>query len=252
MSSDIVVHNEGWARRITEHLRIQASNFAQARDRIIDLLHEAREGGAAQLLGYESWTAYVSDVFGEQPLRLEKDLRREFVKELSGEGMSTRAIAPIVGASQKTVSRDISTESNDSVEPVPVSSDDFEVAAPDYEEPTTLSPILSVEHHDITEPVDPVTGEIEDEPEEQTRSITGLNGKRYTVPERQPTKPHRNPLPEQFTHRVVELNRVVSSLSRLAEDDRFNNNKQNIALTNGSDIKRAVDALSKVVEQLNK
>lgn len=35
---------------------------------------------------------------------------------LSAEGMSTRAIAPIVGASQKTVARDVATESFDSVE----------------------------------------------------------------------------------------------------------------------------------------
>lgn len=45
--------------------------------------------------------------FQSLTLRLEKDLRREFVKELSSEGMSTRAIAPIVGVNRKTVERDV-------------------------------------------------------------------------------------------------------------------------------------------------
>lgn len=53
-------------------------------------------------------------------MRLARDERRDMVRMLADEGMSTRAIAPIVGASQKTVDRDIRdspTESNDSDEP---------------------------------------------------------------------------------------------------------------------------------------
>lgn len=46
-----------------------------------------------------------------------RDERRELVAALSAEGMSTRAIAPIVGASQRQVARDMSVEPNDSPAP---------------------------------------------------------------------------------------------------------------------------------------
>src|SRR5690606_14318130 len=40
-------------------------------------------------------------------MQLTRDQRRELVSELADEGMSTRAIAPIVGASVATVKRDV-------------------------------------------------------------------------------------------------------------------------------------------------
>ncbi|WP_196374769.1 hypothetical protein [Propionibacterium freudenreichii] len=46
-------------------------------------------------------------MMGEQPMRLPREQRRELVTYLAGEGMSTRAIAPIVGAGQRTVVRDV-------------------------------------------------------------------------------------------------------------------------------------------------
>jgi len=49
----------------------------------------------------------MADVFADAPLRLERDARQELVAELASQGMSTRAIAPIVGVSNKTVHEDI-------------------------------------------------------------------------------------------------------------------------------------------------
>lgn len=40
-------------------------------------------------------------------MRLSRDERRELVGELSNAGMSTRAIAPVVGAHFDTVARDV-------------------------------------------------------------------------------------------------------------------------------------------------
>lgn len=48
-----------------------------------------------------------SEVLGDEPMRLARSERQEMVQMLSAEGMSTRAIAPIVGASQRTVADDI-------------------------------------------------------------------------------------------------------------------------------------------------
>lgn len=108
------------ARRLTERLRIAASNYTEAKAKVLQLVDEAKAGGAHIALGYKSWTAYLSDVLSDEPLRLARDERRELVTRLADEGMSTRAIAPIVGASAETVRRDLDepTATNVAVGPV--------------------------------------------------------------------------------------------------------------------------------------
>jgi transposase-like protein len=95
------------ARRLTERIRLAARTFAESRDKVIALVGEAKAGDAHTALGYPSWTAYLTDVLGDEPLRLPRDDRKEMVALLAAEGMSTRAIAPIVGASQSTIRDDV-------------------------------------------------------------------------------------------------------------------------------------------------
>lgn len=104
--------------------------------------------------------------------RTTKPERRELVEYLSGEGMSTRAIAPIVGVDQKTVVRDIRREANASPPQSP-------------SDPLGAEPIviLSGVH------VDALTGEITDAaPAEPTRTVTGLDGKTYRQPAAAPRR----------------------------------------------------------------
>lgn len=56
-------------------------------------------------------------------MRLARAERQDMVQMLSEEGMSNRAIAPIVGASEPTVRRDVAGASNDAPEPTPVNID---------------------------------------------------------------------------------------------------------------------------------
>lgn len=61
-------------------------------------------------------------MLGDAPLQPERDARQELVAELSAAGMSTRAIAPIVGVDNKTVHNDLkrmAPVSNDTPEPAP-------------------------------------------------------------------------------------------------------------------------------------
>lgn len=60
---------------------------------------------AWEVLGYKSWAECVEER-GAQ-LRLPRADRREMVALLADEGMSSRAIAPVVGAGYRTVQRDI-------------------------------------------------------------------------------------------------------------------------------------------------
>lgn len=97
--------DEDHARQLTERIRLTASTIRERWDRLVQLVEQAKAGEVADVLGYASWTAYLSDVLGGQ-MRLAGPERAEWVGYLTGQGMSTRAIAPIVGASPKTVARD--------------------------------------------------------------------------------------------------------------------------------------------------
>lgn len=96
------------AERLTERIRLTATSFMEARDKLAHLIREAQAGEVHKVLGIASWTEYVSQVFSDTPLmRLSRVERKELVVELADEGMSTRAIAPIVGASDRTVRYDL-------------------------------------------------------------------------------------------------------------------------------------------------
>ena len=69
----------------------------------------------------------LADVLGETPMRLERDTRQALVAELHEQGMSSRAIAPIVGVSQMQVVRDVAVETN--VSPAPKAAAEPEPAA---------------------------------------------------------------------------------------------------------------------------
>lgn len=96
-----------WAERLTQKIQATIMSAREQLRTVEDLLKEAQAGDAATILGYKSWTEYVSDIFSQTPLRLEREDRQEVAKVLSRYGMSTRAIAPIIGSSNATVSRDL-------------------------------------------------------------------------------------------------------------------------------------------------
>ena len=95
----IATMTEDEARRLTERIRLTAHTFAESRTKLIELVEEAKTGNAHLALGYTDWRLYLSETLGDEPMRLARDDRKEFVGILAAEGMSTRAIAPIVGAS---------------------------------------------------------------------------------------------------------------------------------------------------------
>lgn len=113
------------AKRLDQRIRLLVSSISDSIDKLHDLVAEAKRGDAHTALGYRSWTEYIASVFTVQ-VRLDREQRRELVGYLSGEGMSQRAIADVVGVDQKTVSNDLrSGEENSSPEPDPGMPDVF-------------------------------------------------------------------------------------------------------------------------------
>lgn len=109
MSNDVATASmsEHDAQRLTERIRLTAHNYAEARQKLQELVAEAKEGNAHLALGYESWTAYLAEVLGEEPMRLARGERQGMVQMLTYEGVGPAAIAPIVGVSERQVRRDI-------------------------------------------------------------------------------------------------------------------------------------------------
>lgn len=101
-----IAMTEADARRLTERIRIAAVNYSEAKEKLLRLVSDAKEGSAHVALGYASWTAYLADVMSEEPLRLARDERREVVQLLSEEGMSRPAIAQVTGVNERTTQRD--------------------------------------------------------------------------------------------------------------------------------------------------
>lgn len=233
------------AERLTDRIRYTAMSVRDGVEKLQQLVTEAQEGQAHLALGYPSWTAYIADVMGEDPLRLrDREERREVVSWLAGQGMSTRAIAPVVGVDQKTVSNDLRSPREENSSPA-------SPAAPD--EPT-FDPTPSwdpVGEDGVVDLSDPTQDDVLwDAPE--PRTVTGMDGKTYPRPEpKEPAKPRRRPLPDQFFDAAYDAGKAIERLERLVGDDRLAKNKEQIALAHKNDLLRLADVLAHVLRELD-
>lgn len=215
------------AQRRAERIRFHATNANDAMAALRKLVNTARELDDHITLGYASWTAYIRDLFGDEPLRLARDVRQELVAELSAQGMSTRAIAPIVGVDRKTIERDVRGGTNVPPAPVVIEGVTADPATGEVIEP-------SVTEHTVTEKV---------------RTVTGLDGKEYKRPETQ--APRSEPITSQFTSAVADLNRVMSRLRRISEDKNFPRNTEQVASLHASDLSRTISELEYLAELIS-
>ena len=193
------------AERLTERIRLTATSFMETRDKLAALIREAQEGRAHEALGFASWTAYVAAVCSDTPLmRLSRDERRVIVADLAEQGMSTRAIAPVVGVkSDQTIRADLA-QVRDRHAPNAPATHTFE--------PSPWEPAI-----------DRDTGEI------KTAAVTGLDGKTYQRPEPKERTPKRRPLAETTRRALLALNDAVEKLAIEIDDDRFPQNKDELA-----------------------
>lgn len=94
------------ARRITERIRTALDRFSTSWTDLAERVTEAYDRRADLALGYASWSDYATAEF--KPAEgLAASVRQQVVGLLSAQGMSTRAIAPVVGVSQMQVVRDV-------------------------------------------------------------------------------------------------------------------------------------------------
>lgn len=266
------------ARRLTERIKATLDTTARGLDRLAAQVAEAYERRADLALGYGSWSEYAGAEFGEETRGLSAPIRRQLVGYLSAEGMSTRAIAPAVGVSVGQAHADIHSgvqQLNTSPAPAPAVGVSHMTAVRDVREvkhdvspapaPASSSGATATE----TQHVDMATGEIlndsqvwdeddregldpldDPDPAPEPRRVTGLDGKAYSVPQREPATPRRPALTEQIFNAVYDLGRKAERLEALTQDDRFPQNKEKAAAKNRSDLLRTIDTLQRVADRL--
>lgn len=119
IDAEIEPINKTDAKRLDKKIRSSSDRINNGIEKIEDemsnlatLLEEAAEGQIHVALGLKSWTAYVKDAVQFRPS--DRAERKALATLMSGKQMSQRAIAAVLGVSQKTVDRDLEGETFDS------------------------------------------------------------------------------------------------------------------------------------------
>jgi hypothetical protein len=225
-TGEIVEFDKAAAERRAERITLRLDAIADNYNAVLPMIREAIEKRDDLALGYRSPGDYVSDRFGQALAGLGIEVRRAVVGELTAAGLSTRAIAPVVGVSNFTVHED-----QKATAPVrdltPEPSDEW--PEDDLPTPIEFDP----------EPVADVT----------PRPVTGIDGKEYPRPT--PAKPKRRPLPDVARDAGYDLRKSVERLERLRDDDRFGTNKDEVAAHLRGHLIYAAEVLADLLDRID-
>ena len=232
--SVVAAHDVAAAERRAERIRLRLDAIADNIDAVLPMIREAIEREDHRTLGYNGVSDYVQDRFGGALTRLPRDLRRPVVHELAAAGMSTRAIAPVVGTSHMAVARDLAAPVT-TVTPA-IDTETGEVSD-DYEDDDEPSPGL-VRLVQQNQPAEP-----------QRRAVVGIDGKNYTRPESR--KPQRRSLVDDARDAGQELRKVTDRLARIAADDRLSRNRDEVAAHLRHHLDQALKVCRDLSESIN-
>lgn len=258
MSGQVVEFDQAAAERRAERIRLRLDSIADNYAAVMPMIREAINQRDDLALGYPSVSAYVADRFGGALQRLGVEVRREVVRELTAAGMSTRAIAPVVGTSHETVRSDLSSGVK-SLTPEP----DY---IPDHVKAKLHAQRIREQRaaeRAQTTPSDAATGgevtpaagsapdvpseRVEPPPQAPRRSVTGLDGKTYTP--REPSAPRRVSLADDARNVALDLQKVVARIERIATDDRLGRNKEEVAARLRHHLDRAIKVCQDLHDQ---
>lgn len=197
------------------------------------LVQEAYWRRADKALGYVSWDAYCKAEFNGSQLRLPREERQEIVASLREAGLSTRAIASATGNSTKTITEDLKQVSQTTTPEQP--SKVVGLDGKTYTPKPRLSDLISAD--DLAE----------------------LNGKPKRQPEPEPApepepKPEpakrRPPLTDQTDKAGWDIRKSAERIGRLLADDRFEKNKEQVALSLRGHLLFVQNAITAALDQL--
>lgn len=176
------------AERLTARIADKLDSIADNLEQVLPLIGEALTRQAWSALEYPSPTAYVRERFAGALTRLPYEIRQPVVHQLSAAGMSTRAIAPIVGVSKSQVANDLDAG--------------VQKWTPEPSLPTSER-IIGMDGKTYTRP----------EPQPEPTD---------------PPKQKRRPITDQARDAGWELRRAVERLERIYSDERYMRSKNEI------------------------
>jgi hypothetical protein len=101
---------QGDASHRRDRIKLLLTSMTEQTSKVVAILEEAEANEDHLILGYKSWTAYIAGEYAGLLSDLKLAQRREVVGSLTAIGMSTRAIAGVVGTSHKTVVKDLQVQ----------------------------------------------------------------------------------------------------------------------------------------------
>jgi hypothetical protein len=235
------------ARRRRDRIKLLLTSMTEQTNKVAAILEEAQTNEDHLTLGYKSWTAYIAGEYTGLLAELNRAQRRVAVGELTAAGMSTRAIASVVGTSQKTVVKDLQVIPE--VSPGDDLAYSFECGSRCWHSPIcqrvkkTPQKITETkcdvegheDHVDREDVLDVALGGLrtflDEHPVPTDRKVTGMDGKLYPVPSRpviEPKKPRRGSLPDQYLNASHDLDKALRRLEKLHADDRFMTNRKTL------------------------
>ena len=256
-TGEVIELTEAEARRLTERIRSALDRVSTAWADLAERITEAYQRRADLALGYGSWSEYAEAEL--KPAEgLAADVRRQLVGMLIAAGMSTRAIAPTVGASRMAVHRDLVAG---------VTERDTSPAAPERINPATgeVVPAPTYRPTDVTDwtpqEVDDLIDADEREHEAWKAStvpappkVVGLDGKTYTRPApKETTKasgPRRRPLVDAADDAGWELTKAVEKLGRIVADDRYHRHEDEVATRLRSHLVKSIQVCRDLLDRL--
>ncbi|MGG7507983.1 hypothetical protein [Plantibacter sp. YIM 135249] len=254
MTAVISLLSAGDAQRLTQRIKLTASVVRDNLFKLRNLVDEAKNSNAWQVLGFKSWTAYLSDTLGDEPMRLGREERQELVGYLAGEGLSSTAIAPIIGVTDRRARQLVAEVGNDfrpepDLEPLPPANP-FTGEVIDADE-LGNDGMTDVERNAYAESYHQTVGnKTISEAEKaayQTVKTMGLDGKEYTRPSA-PSEPRRRSLVDDAFTANTRLWEAIERIRSIRNDDRYTRNKADIlaALQPSADL--ALEVLNDLFE----
>jgi len=194
----------GSAEARRDEIKSTLRSLVGLKERVLDLISEAQAADDHLTLGYPTWPAYVAAEFAGLLDELDREDRRIATFALAKTGMSSRAIAPIVGVSDRQVRTDLTQVGSDFPpgEAVPPA------AAEQPRASSAHSRKFPRQQGDVPATPTPAPG---------LHLVTGLDGKRYS---RRPSSDHLStPQPPKYGNRrkhAQMLEALVTMLSGAA------------------------------------